>query len=210
MKKTDKNLVKKEIAIIIAVVALAAGFLGGIVYSAFNTPSGSPQYSGSQSTGQPPQDTQQQANRALALEQELTANPDNFDAMVELGDIYYDSKRYQEAIATFSKAEKIDPVNIHVLNDLGVLNMNTGNYDVALEKFKAVLVIDPTHSHSLYYIGIVHRTNGDTDKALQAFEEVLSLNPDPQLAESVRQEIAALKGQPESSSFPGSDFSEAK
>ncbi len=208
MKKTDTNLVKKEVAIIIIIVALVVGFLGGIFYSAFNSSSGSPQYS--QSTGQPSLNAQQQSNRILALEKEVASNPDNVDAMIELGDIYFDNSRYQEAIAIFTKAEKIAPANIHILNDLGVLLMNTNAYDAALEKFKAVLDIDPSHSHSLYYVGIVYRTKGDQDKALQTFEQVLSLNPDPQLAETVREEIAALKDQAPSSGFPQTDFSEAK
>ncbi len=210
MKTKDTNLVKKEIAIIVTIVALAAGFLSGIVYSAFKSPADSSQYSGSQSTGQPSQNAQQQANRILDLEKEVAANPDNIDAMIELGDIYFDSDRYQEAIVTFNKAEQIAPTNIHVLNDLGILLMNTGNYDASLEKFEAVLDIDPSHSHSLYYVGIVYRTKGETGKALEAFEQVLILDSDPQLAEAVRQEITALKDQAASSSFPQSDFSEAK
>ena len=210
MKNKDTNLVKKEIAIVVTIVALVIGFLGGVFYSALKSPSGTSQNAGTQSTGQPSQNVQQQANRILALEQEVTSNPDNVDAMIELGDIYSDSNRYQEAIATFNKAEQIAPTNIHILNDLGVLHMKTGNYETALAKFDAVLIIDPTHSHSLYYIGLVNRNIGDTDKALQAFEQVLSLNPDPQLADAVRQEIATLKDQPPPSGFPGSDFNQAK
>jgi len=210
MKKTDTNLVKKEIAIVITVVALAVGFLGGIFYSALNTPSGSSQSTGSQSTGQTSQDTQQQANRVLALEQEIAANPDNINALIELGDIYLDSNRYEIAITTFVKAEQLAPTNFHILNDLGTLYMRTGNFENAMEKFEAVLKIDPRHIHSLYYVGLVHRETGNTDKALQAFEEVLGLNPDQQLADAVRQEIAALKDQPLTSGFPGSEFDQAK
>lgn len=208
--KKNTDLVKKEIAVVVTIVALAAGFLGGIVFSAFKSPAGPPQYSGSQSSGQSSQNVQQQTNRILALEQEVVVNPDNVDAMIELGDIYFDGNRYQEAIATFNKAEQIAPTNIHILNDLGILHMRTGNYETALAKFDAVLSIDPTHSHSLYYVGLVNRNMGDTDKALQAFEQVLSLSPDQQLAEAVRQEIAALKDQDIPSSFPGPDFDQTK
>jgi cytochrome c-type biogenesis protein CcmH/NrfG len=72
------------------------------------------------------------------------------------------------------------------------------------------LKIDPGHIHSLYYVGLVHRETGNTDKALQAFEGVLALNPDPQLADAVRQEIAALRDKPLTSDFPGSEFNKAK
>jgi cytochrome c-type biogenesis protein CcmH/NrfG len=209
-KKKNTGLVKKEIAIIVTIVALIIGFLGGVFYSALKTPTGTSQYSGSQSAGQATQNNQQQVNRMLVLEQEIAANPDNINALIELGDIYFDSNRYQEAISIFNKAEQIAPTNIHVLNDLGILHMKTGSYEAALAKFDAVLIIDPTHSHSLYYVGLVHRETGNTDKALQVFEEVLSLNPDPQIAEAVRQEITVLKEQPLSSGFPGSELNQAK
>jgi len=210
MKMTDVNYFKKETVIIVTIVMLVIGFLGGVFYSALKTPSGTSQYSGTQSAGQPPQDSQQQANRIVALEQEIAANPDNVNALIELGDIYFDSNRYQEAISTFLKAEKITPANVHILNDLGLLYMSTGDNDTSLEKFEAVLEIDPSHIHSLYYVGLAHREMGNIDKALQAFEEVQSLNPDPQLADAVRQEIAALKDQPLTSQFPGSEFNQTK
>ena len=210
MKMTDINYVKKETAIMVTIVALVIGFLGGVFYSTLKSPSSAPQYSGAQSAGQPSQDSQQQANRIVALEQEIAVNPDNVNALIELGDIYFDSNRYQEAISTFLKAEKITPANVHILNDLGLLYMSTGDNDTALKKFEAVLEIDPSHIHSLYYVGLVHRKTGNKDKALQIFEEVLSLNPGPQLADAVRQEIAALKDQPLTSQFPGSEFNQAK
>lgn len=209
MKKIDTNLVKKEIAVLITAVALAVGFVGGIFYNAFSTQSGSVQIPVSQSTGQPPDNSLQQANRVLALEKEEAANPDNVDAMIELGDIYFDSNKFQEGIAIFTKAEKIAPANTHILNDLGLLYMNTDEYDAAMEKFKAVLNIDPNHSHSLYYIGVVYRLEGDTETALQTFEQVLSLNPNPELEANVRQEIAALKGSDPASDLPQSDFGQA-
>ena len=195
MKKTNTDSVKKEIVIIITIVAFVSGFLGGIIYSALKSPTGPSRYPGPQATGIPSQDTPLPTDRILELEQEMAANPDNVGAMIELGDIYFDNNRYQEGIAVFTKAEKIAPTDIHILNDLGVLHMHTGNYETALEKFEAVLSIYPTHSHTLYYVGRVYRNQGDTDKALQAFEQVLGLNPDPQLAEAARQEITALKDQ---------------
>lgn len=166
--------------------------MAGIIYSAVKSPTAPVQYNGAQSVEQPSQSIQQQSDQIFALEQELAANPTNIDAMIELGDIYLDSNRFQEGIGIFSKAEKIAPTDIHILNDLGILYMNTGSYETALTKFEAVLEIDSSQSHSLYHIGIIHRENGEKNKALQAFEKVLRLNPGPQLAEQVQQEIIAL------------------
>lgn len=195
MQNIDSNSVKKKAVVVFVLIAFVCGFLAGIIYCAFETPSTTIQPTGSQSAGQSLQTIQQQADKILVLEQELDANPENVATRIELGDIYFDSNKFQEAIEVFSKAEQIDPGNIHVLNDLGTLYLNTGNYDAALTRFETVLGIDPSHSHSLYYVGIIHREKGDKDKALQAFEKVLNMNPDPQLAGKAQQEIAALKGE---------------
>ena len=210
MKKTDAVSVKKETAIVVTVVSLVLGFLGGVFYSSLKTPTDASQFTGSQSAGQPSGDSQQQANRIAALEQEIANIPENVNAMIELGDIYFDGNRYQEAISTFLRAEKIAPANVHILNDLGLLYMSTGDNDTALEKFEAVLKIDPSHIHSLYYVGLVHRETGNRDKAVQVFEEILGLNPDPKLADAVRQEIAALKDKPLTKEFPGPEFNQTK
>jgi cytochrome c-type biogenesis protein CcmH/NrfG len=190
---------KKEIAIFIATVALAVGFLGGIFYSAFNTPSGPP---GSQPAAQ---NALPGESRIEVLKKELLANPDDINALIELGDIYFDGNRYETAIAIFNKAEEVAPANIHVLNDLGILYMSTGKYDAALEKFETVMDVDSSHIHSLYHIGVIHRIKGDTGKALGTFEQIMSKSPEPKLAEAVRQEIAALKNEPPPSGFPGAD-----
>ncbi|MCF6290938.1 MAG: tetratricopeptide repeat protein [Desulfobacterales bacterium] len=195
MKKTDTASVKKEIVIIITIVAFISGFLGGIIYSALKSPAGPSSYPDSGAAAIPARDIPLPTDRIAELEQELAVDPDNVKAMIELGDIYFDSNRYQEGIVIFTRAEKIAPTDIHILNDLGVMHLHTGNYETALEKFKAVLAIYPTHSHTLYYLGLVYLKQGDRDKALPAFEQVLALNPDPQLAEAARREIAALNEQ---------------
>ncbi len=192
MKKTNSDSVKKEMVVIITIVALVSGFLGGIIYSALRSPAVPAQYPSPRATAVPAPDTPLPADRIAELEQELAVDPDNVKALVELGDIYFDSNRYQQGIVIFTRAEKLAPTDIHILNDLGVLHMHSGNYQTALEKFRAVLDIQPDHSHTLYYLGMVYRKQGKEEMAIQAFEQVLGLNPDQQLAEATRLEIAAL------------------
>jgi cytochrome c-type biogenesis protein CcmH/NrfG len=128
-------------------------------------------------------------------QQILTQSPKNLQALIGLGDIYFDSQRQLEAIEIFTKALAISPSNTHVLHDLGLLNMNTGDLNKALEHFLAALTVDPTHTHSLYYVGVIYRHNGETIKALEAFEQLLTLNPPPDLAQKARQEITTLRAQ---------------
>lgn len=125
----------------------------------------------------------------------LEKSPDSIKALVGLGDLYFDNRRYQEAIPIFLKAAEVDSANVHVENDLGLLYLNTGDSDNALTRFQKALALDPTHIDSLYYIGVIHQHKGEIAKAREAFEQVLAANPPPQLAQKVNQELTRIKNQ---------------
>lgn len=132
-------------------------------------------------------------SKAEVYQSILKGNPGSLKALIGLADLYFDNRQYHEAIATFLKAEKIDPTSVHIENDLGLLYLNTTNYDIAMEKFQKALEVDPTHTDSLYYIGLIHHYKGDTPQALRVFKQILSSNPSPELAKRVAQEISKLK-----------------
>lgn len=123
----------------------------------------------------------------------LQKNPASIKALIGLGDLYFDGRRYQEAITVFLKAAELDSANVHVENDLGLLYLNTGDSDNAMTRFQKALKIDPSHIDSLYYIGVIYQHKRENAKAAQAFEQVLASNPPPQLAQKVRQELTRLK-----------------
>ncbi len=182
----------KEVAVIFFFWMMVAVM---IIFAVINISGNKVAQNSGQNTMYPEQQGQSQATEIARYQNILKNNPDNLNALVGLGDIYFNSRRYQEAIAIFLKAEKIDPASVHIENDLGLLYLNSNNYDHALEKFQKALQIDPTHIESLYYIGLIHHYKGDNATSLQTFEQVLASNPSPRLAQKVNQEIARIKGQ---------------
>ncbi|WP_456473579.1 tetratricopeptide repeat protein [Desulfolithobacter sp.] len=135
------------------------------------------------------------ASKIEVYESILANNPDSIKALIGLGDLYFDSRRYQEAIEIFERAAQIDPANAHVANDLGLLYLNTKILDKALVNFQRALKIDPTHLDSLFYIGLIHEFAGRPEQALEVFNRILAANPSPELNRRVEQKIAALEGQ---------------
>ncbi len=124
----------------------------------------------------------------------LKDNPDNIEALVALGDLYYDSNQLHEAIDVFNRAVKFEPQSVHIQNDLGMLYQKTGQYDMAIERFQAALKIDPSHLNSLLHIGIIYRyTKKDNKKALEIFEDIQSKNPDPEMSKMIIDEIERIK-----------------
>ncbi len=149
-----------------------------------------------------PQDTAMvsQQSQKMVIEEKIATyksilanNPTSIRALVELGDIYFDSGRYKEAIPIFLKASAVGAATVHVENDLGLLYLNINEYDLAIERFQNALDVDPSHVDSLFYIGVIHQYNGDAEMAEKVFEKILAANPSPQLVQKVNEQLEGIK-----------------
>ncbi len=179
--KEQGQYFKKEITLAIAFICLVVGFLGGIVFSSLKSDSGGSwkaPVSSMPSQQQPVGMTAQQASQILALEREVAANPDNVSAWTELGNVYYDTNKFQKSITAYNKSLELAPNNANVLTDLGVMYRRNGQYVEAVESFDKAAKIDPRHQQSRFNKGIVLMYDlKDEDGAIQAWEEVLAINP---------------------------------
>jgi cytochrome c-type biogenesis protein CcmH/NrfG len=183
-KSLEGNYVKKEIMLIVALIALVIGFLGGIFYSAFQSgPTGKVQTASG--PARPPQQQQsqpnlsnEQARNILSLEQEVAVNPTNIDAWTQLGNVYFDTQNFTKAIRAYEKSLELSPNNPNVLTDLGVMYRRNGQPGKAVEVFDRAMTIDPRHEQSRFNKGIVLRYDmNDREGAVKAWEELLRINP---------------------------------
>ena len=181
----EGNYVKKEIMLIVALIAVVVGFLGGIFYSAFQSGSTGNVQTAS-GPARPPQQQQQsqpnlsneQARSILSLEQEVAVNPTNIDAWTQLGNVYFDTENFAKAIRAYEKSLELSPNNPNVLTDLGVMYRRTGQPGKAVEAFDRAMAIAPNHEQSRLNKGIVLRYDmNDREGAVKAWQEVLRINP---------------------------------
>ena len=184
-KNTEGNFVKKEMMLIVALIALVIGFLGGIFYSAFQSgptggvqtasgPAGPPQ----QQQQSPPNLSNEQARNILSLEQEVAINPTNGDAWTQLGHVYFDTGNFVKAIRAYEKSLELSPDNPNVLTDLGVMYRRNGQTEKALASFDRAIAVAPNHEQSRFNKGIVLRYDmNDREGAVKAWEELLRVNP---------------------------------
>ena len=98
--------------------------------------------------------------------------------MIKLGNLYYDSQAYPQAIQYYEKALSIQPKNADVRTDLGTAYWYTGDADKAIASFEKALAIRPNHPDTLFNLGIV-RWQGKKDPkgAIVAWEKLLETNP---------------------------------
>ncbi len=106
------------------------------------------------------------------------ANPGNVSAWIRLGNNYFDTDQYEEAIQAYTRALDLDPTNPNVITDMGVMYRRSGNPEKAVETFDRAIAADPTHQTSRLNKGIVLLNDlGDTQGAVAAWEGLLKINP---------------------------------
>jgi Tfp pilus assembly protein PilF len=125
---------------------------------------------------------QQKAMVAQAVAPLLAAlkdNPNDFDTIVKVANLYYDGQQYPDAIQYYERALQIQPKNADVLTDFGTAIWYTGDADKAIAEFQSALRYQPGRASTLFNLGIV-RWQGKMDPkgAVQAWEELLQKNPD--------------------------------
>jgi cytochrome c-type biogenesis protein CcmH/NrfG len=144
-----------------------------------------------QQSGASPETLAQAAQPLLA---KLQANPKDFNALTQLGNLYYDGQAYPQAIEYYTQALVIDPKNPDVITDLGTAYWYTGNPDKAIDQFQKSLSIRPNHPGTLFNLGIVKwQGKKDPTGAVVAWEQLLKSNPDYPQKDQVQMLIERAK-----------------
>lgn len=171
-KKKEIKSVQLNTALILVLIALLVGFFLGNIYDEFK--SGSPP-----SKDSPRQSgTVQEQARMFALERELEKNPDNPEAWRELGNLYFDSDKFQDAIRAYNNSLSEKPDDPDVWTDLGVMHRRSGNPTQAIASFDRALEINPKHEQARYNKGVVlYYDIGFRDEAVKIWRELGEINP---------------------------------
>jgi tetratricopeptide (TPR) repeat protein len=147
-----------------------------------------------------PQQGQQQAPpldeaRVQALTTVFKSDPKNADAAVQLGNVYFDAERYQDAVKWYEEGVRLDPKNPDASTDLGISYYYVGQTERALAQFENSLKIDPRHTKTYLNKGIVLAFGKqDLPAAEQAWKQVVALapaSPEGQAAQKALDGIAA-------------------
>ena len=134
-------------------------------------------------------DTKVNALKTVAEREASNARP-----RVELGNLYFDAERYDDAIKWYSEAMKIAPTDVNVSTDLGICYYYANQADKALEQFAQSLKIDPKHAKTLLNVGIVKAFGKqDLDGAVQAWQQVMTVAPNTPEATAAKRALDSLQ-----------------
>ncbi len=124
----------------------------------------------------------------------LAEDPNNLAAVIALGNAYFDSGQWREAIRLYERALAINPRDCDVRTDMGTAYRNLGRPDRALAEYRRVLTLEPGHVNARYNLGIVYAYDlKDSAHAVRVWEDLLRLAPNHPQADTIREAITAYK-----------------
>lgn len=128
-----------------------------------------------------------------SLKSVLQVKPGDLPTLIELGNLYYDNGRFQEAAEHYGRALEQDPGNVAVRTDRGTCLYNLGRVDEAIAEFRKSLEFDPSHPQTLYNLGVVYlHGKNDPLQARAAWERLLAANPSYPQRARLQEMIASL------------------
>src|SRR5262249_8226663 len=132
--------------------------------------------------------------RVQALKTVAEREPSNAAPRVDLGNLYFDAERYDEAIRWYGEAVKLSPNDPNLSTDLGVSYYYTNQPDKALAQMARSLQINPRHTKTLLNLGIVKAFGKqDLDGASQAWQQVIQLAPDSPEGQAAKRALDSMR-----------------
>jgi len=129
-----------------------------------------------------------------ALKSVAEKEPKNAKPRIELGNLYFDAERYDDAIMWYEQAVTLAPDDANLSTDLGVCYYYTNQPDKALARFDASLKIDPKHVKTLLNLGIVLAFGKqDLAGATKAWEQVIAIDPNGPEGQAAKRALDTLK-----------------
>jgi cytochrome c-type biogenesis protein CcmH/NrfG len=129
--------------------------------------------------------------QAEPLLAELKSSPNDPQLLYKVGNIYYDTQQFPEAIQYYQKALAANPDAVDVRTDMATAYFYTGETDRALAEINEVLKKDPKHANALFNQGMyLWKGKMDIKSAVASWKKLLETNPNYEHRDQVEAFIA--------------------
>lgn len=147
------------------------------------------------STAAPAEDSTAPMQQILQLKEYVAQHPEDADAVLTLGNMNFEIKRWDNAAELYEQYLKAKPGNPDVITDLGVCNRELGNFQQALDLFHKAQKLSPNHWQSRYneVVVLAFDLNKPND-ALPVLKDLERLQPDNQQVQQLAAEVRRRGG----------------
>ena len=137
--------------------------------------------------------TSQQQFNADSLFDELQKDSTDVAARVKLGDIFYDTGNWPDAIIHYRAAVRMDSSQVSALVDLGVCYYNLGHTEDAERYFMLALNREAEQPVALFNLGIVHERKKQHRQAMDFYHRALRTEPPEQIKQAIMEAMGRLQ-----------------
>ena len=124
----------------------------------------------------------------------LRKDPNNLQALIGIGNLYFDTKKDLLAIENYRKALAMDPTNANVRTDMAICYRRSGNPGQAVEELKKAISTTPRHAQSRYNLGVILvQDMHDVEGGIKAWEALLEYVPDYPYRDNLKAEVARMR-----------------
>lgn len=136
---------------------------------------------------------QQLAEAESILQQVVADNPVHFpDAWNNLGFIYLQTQRLDEASEMFDRAVALDPDLAIAWTNAGSVHLMQQDFDLAQVKLERAVSADPSSVPALGNLTLVYRQQGKIEQAKATLQQLLTYSPNDPNALALLRELNAL------------------
>ncbi len=126
-------------------------------------------------------------------EHALTLDPDSTGALVNLGTIYFNARKFGKAEERYLRAIQADPTYALAHFNLGNLYDELGKRRKALEHYLSALKCNPQYADVHYNVALLYQSVGEPMKAVMHWKAYLKMDPGSSWSAIARRELAKLK-----------------
>lgn len=109
--------------------------------------------------------------------QELKMDTADPVAIASMGDQYFESGNYDQAIELYKKTLELKPDDVDTYNDLGLAYFYTRRPVIAVETLRKGAETDPSFQRIWISLGFVLSSTGQIEEAKSAFSRAIAINP---------------------------------
>ena len=128
-----------------------------------------------------------------AYQKALELDPKSAGAMVNLGTVYFNIRKWEESESYYRQAIEADPSYALAHFDLANLYDERGNRAKALEHYNAALGLAPNYADAHYNLALLYQGSNQPLKAVRHWTTYLKLDPGSQWANIARRELTKLR-----------------
>jgi tetratricopeptide (TPR) repeat protein len=121
----------------------------------------------------------------------VDADPQNADALLNCGTLYYEDKDFEKAATCFRRALAVEPQSALAHFNLGSVLEEIGQLEEARQHLREAVTLDPNHSDAHYNLAFVCEKLRSFPEAREHWQAYIRLDPVGPWSVYARQRIAA-------------------